>query len=272
LIAEDETLRFRSKTIRHFLLSLVGPFGIDVSERTPAGELRRLIAMLKPVDAALIRIGPGGDGGYLLPDDLAGIEYAFSPGVSTESGFEADLARRGMKVFMADYSVDQPGEQHSNFVFDKKFIGALSNERFMTLDEWKQKHIPNYAGDLLLQMDIEGFEYETILGASTQLLNQFRIIVVEIHFIEQWLNRPYFELVSRAFEKLLQAHSVVHIHPNNVGGTIRSQGLELPRLLELTLLRKDRIRNALPASRFPHPLDADNSNKPTLTLPDCWYL
>jgi hypothetical protein len=139
------------------------------------------------------------------------------------------------------------------------------------MDEWKRKHIPHYAGDLLLQMDIEGFEYETILNMSIELLLQFRIVVVEIHFIEQWLSKPYFEFVSRAFEKLLQSHSVVHMHPNNAGGTIRSQGLTLPRLMEFTLQRNDRIHSRVPASRFPHPLDTDNTKKPALTLPECWY-
>jgi hypothetical protein len=264
-------LRIRSKTIRHFLLSLVGPLGIDVTERTPVADLRRLISALKPLESNLVRVGPDGDGGYLIPDDLDGIQYAFSPGVSTESGFEAELARRGMIVFMADYSVDQPAEKHRNFVFDKKFVGCVSNERFMTMDEWKRNHIPDHDGDLLLQMDIEGFEYETILSMSADLLAQFRIIVVEFHFIEQWLCRPHFELVSRAFEKLLQSHSVVHIHPNNVAGSIRTQGLELPRIIETTLLRNDRISTRLPAKRFPHPLDSDNTDNSTLTLPECWY-
>ena len=264
-------MRFKSKSLRHFLLGLVAPMGIDVTERTPARELRRLIDGLRPLESKLVRVGPDGDGGYLLPDDLDGIPYAFSPGVSTESGFEADLARRGMRVFMADYSVDGPGEAHENFVFEKKFVGSLTDERFMTMDEWKNRHLPDYRGDLLLQMDIEGFEYETLFSTSPELLRQFRIIVLEVHNIEHWLGRPYFELVSRVFEKLLQTHRVVHNHPNNCCGSIKSQGLELPRVTELTFHRKDRLHSTDPARQFPHPLDADNTRKATLVLPGCWY-
>ena len=50
--------------------------------------------------------GPDGDGGYLVPDDLEGIVACFSPGVSNVAGFEKDCALKGMKVFMADASVE----------------------------------------------------------------------------------------------------------------------------------------------------------------------
>jgi hypothetical protein len=264
-------LRFKSKSVRQFLLGLVSPLGIDVTERTPARDLRQLIERLRPLRSNLIRVGPEGDGGYLMPDDLEGIEYAFSPGVSDESGFEADLARRGMRVFMADYSVDGPGEHHEKFIFEKKFVGCTSDDRFMTMDEWKENCLPGYDGDLLLQMDIEGYEYETLFSCSLQLLRQFRIVVLEVHNIEHWLSRPYFDLVSRVLDKLLQTHCVVHNHPNNCCGSIKSQGLELPRITEITFHRKDRVVNAQPAVQFPHPLDADNTGKEALVLPECWY-
>ena len=266
-------MRIKSKSVRSLLLRVVNPLGIDVTERTAASSLNQLLHALHPLDSGieLIRVGSEGDGGYLVPDDLDGIQYAFSPGVSDESGFEAALAERGMQVFLADKSVDAPAVAHANFVFDKKFVGSFSNESFMTLDDWKQRHIAGYDGDLLLQMDIEGFEYETLTAASSGLMSQFRIIVVEIHFLEQLLSRPWFDLVSRFFGKLLATHSVVHIHPNNCCGSVKSMGLELPRIVEMTLYRNDRMKRKDFAHRFPHPLDADNTRKATLALPKCWY-
>lgn len=263
----------RSKSVRGFLLRVIGPLGIDVTEQSKSQELHELLRVLYPVDSGveLIRIGPGGDGGYLVPDDLDGIEFAFSPGISSQSGFEADLADRGMQVFLADASVDGPAEQHQNFTFDKKFIGCYSDETFMTLDEWKSLQIGDHSGDLLLQMDIEGYEYESLLAASAGLMSQFRIMVIEVHFLEQLLSRPWFDLVGRFFRKLLATHSVVHIHPNNCCGSVKSMGIELPRIMEMTLYRNDRLHQREYASRFPHPLDADNTAKPTLRLPRCWY-
>jgi hypothetical protein len=243
-----------------------------VADRTAPDDVRRLLHSLRPIDGGheLIRLGPDGDGGYLVPDDLAGIEYAFSPGVSTESGFEAALAARGQRVFLADHSVDGPAEANPSFSFEKKFVGGLSDETYMTLEQWKTATIGAYDGDLLMQMDIEGGEYETLLACPAALLAQFRIMVIEFHYLHELLNKRYFELVSRAFQKLLQTHSVVHIHPNNCCGSVKADGLELPRIAEFTLQRNDRLRRRAYRHTFPHPLDRDNTRKASLVLPPCW--
>ena len=76
------------------------------TSETDAGALRRMLTALHPQNTTtnLIRVGPSGDGGYLIPDDLDGLVACFSPGVSDISGFEVQCAERGMDVFMADAS------------------------------------------------------------------------------------------------------------------------------------------------------------------------
>lgn len=263
----------RDNLIKDALDRAFGAFGRILVKRTRASRVRELIESLHPVDdgSDLVRLGPDGDGGYLLPDDLEGVEYCFSPGVSAESGFEADLAARGLRVFLADFSVEAPAESHSGFVFDRKFVGALSNETFMTLDEWRDDRIPEYEGDLILQMDIEGAEFETLLNVSSGMLAQFRIMIIEFHDLQELFNKPFFVLASRVFERILQTHSVVHIHPNNCCGSVKSGGLQIPRVAEFTFYRNDRLERAGYRKTFPHPLDRDNTQSPTLVLPQCWY-
>jgi hypothetical protein len=124
----------------------------------------------------------------------------------------------------------------------------------------------------LLQIDIEGFEYETFLGMSDSLMHRYRIIVAEFHSLEQLWNRPFFQLASRAFEKILQTHVCVHIHPNNYHPAFDKEGLSIPRVAEFTFVRKDSVHHATPAKCFPHPLDGDNEpNQPHYPLPACWY-
>ena len=264
--------------MRNYLLGdkfvrLASRANVHVAERTPREELLELIGALRPVDDGkeLVRLGPDGDGGYLLPDDLVGIEYAFSPGVANESGFEAALAERGMKVFMADHSVDGPAQPNPRFEFDKKFIGCLSNDVFIKLDEWKEQKLGDYRGDLLLQMDIEGAEFEALLAASPALLAQFRVMAIEFHHLQHLWNRPYFDLAARAFRKLLETHAVVHNHPNNCCGSVRYRELEIPRFLELTFYRRDRFQQRGFRRTFPHPLDRDCTGRGALPLPPRWY-
>jgi hypothetical protein len=262
------------RIIKRWVVGTAGTIGLHVTDRTSPTELRQLLESLHAVTAGqqLIRLGPDGDGGYLVPDDLLGIECAFSPGVSTESGFEVDLAARGMQVFLADFSVEGPAQTNAKFVFHKKYLGCLSNETFITLAEWKDATVPGHRGDLLLQMDIEGAEFETLLCAPTELLAQFRIMVIEFHSLHELFNKPFFSLASRAFQKLLQTHSVVHIHPNNCCGSVTKAGLEIPRVAEFTFHRNDRLPQQRAYCRsFPHPLDRDCTPNPTLVLPQAWF-
>lgn len=243
------------------------------SRMTGSAELRRLIASLRPVTTAkpLIRLGPVGDGGYLIPDHLDGITAVFSPGVDRISGFELDCATKGMPVFLADRSVDAPPVSHERFTFTRKFIGASDTDAFMTMDSWVRDSIGDQAGDLLLQIDIEGYEYEAFLSMSDALLSRFRIIAAEFHDLNMLFSEPYFRIASRVFEKLLNTHHCVHIHPNNIGGSVMIDGIEIPVLAEFTFLRKDSSPVTGFASSFPHPLDSDNTALPSLPLPACWH-
>jgi hypothetical protein len=240
---------------------------------TETGKVKSLIQRLRPLSCGkdLIRLGPRGDGGYLLPNDLEGIAACFSPGVAAVSGFEKDCADIGMMVFLADKSVDQPAEIHPNFQFTSKYVGATSNADFMTMDSWVAASLPESRSDLLLQIDIEGYEYEVFLSMSERLMRRFRIIVAEFHHLKQLWNGPFFSIAARAFEKILQTHTCVHIHPNNYYGSFKKKRIEIPKLMEFTFLRNDHVVNPTYRHAFPHPLDCDNTENPPLILPTCWY-
>ena len=245
-----------------------------VPDHTDPAALRALIGRLRPVetDRPLVRLGPDGDGGYLVPDDLGGIAACFSPGVSTESGFERDCAERGLDVFLADRSVDGPAQDHPRFRFTRRFVGATTDEAFVTLDDWVDGSGVDPGADLLLQMDVEGSEWEVLLHASDRVLRRFRVVVVELHDLDHLWVRPFFEVASRAVGRLTAGHTCVHVHPNGYGGLYERAGLAVPRVAELTFLRDDRVVAPRPATRFPHPLDRRNGDDvPPVALPADWY-
>ena len=265
----DHIYNLRRSAFVH-VVSLVGAFPTRLTSRD---LVQRLIGRLHPVAGGheLIRLGPEADGGYVLPDDLAGIDACFSPGVSSISGFEMECAERGMKVFLADKSVDGPACRHELFTFTKKFVGATTDDDFMTLDAWVTASLPGSNSDLLLQIDVEGCEYEVFLSASDALLRRFRIIVVEFHHLDHLWSEPFFQIARPVFDKLLQTHACVHIHPNNSNNALCKGGLAIPPIMEFTFHRRDRLVNPVPRSDFPCPLDRDNVPQATVPLPACWY-
>lgn len=252
------------------VLGMVNAFPTGLTDKE---DIKALMRKLAPVDSGkpLIRLGPKGDGGYLVPDDLDGIEACFSPGVCLVSGFEKDCADRGMKVFMADKAVNQPAAAHELFHFTKKYVGSTTSDEFMTVDDWVASQMLVSNTDLLLQIDIEGYEYETFLAMSDNLMRRYRVIVAEFHDLDQLWSHPFFRLASRAFEKILQTHVCVHIHPNNCQFPLKKGGLSIPPSLEFTFMRRDRVKCSGYVKSFPHIMDSDNCEKPHFKLPECWF-
>jgi len=245
--------------MKNFFVKAVSPFlarqGLVVQEVVPKEKVIQLIKRLHPVQTQyeLIRLGPKGDGGYLVPDCLDNILACFSPGVSVMSGFELDCLNLGMQVFMVDGSVDKPNWNISEdrYSFKKKFIGCTNNE------EYKRA------------------EFSTIINTSDELMNRFKVMVIEFHSLRHLWNKAFFRIIETVFNKILQTHICVHLHPNNFKGTkgsvITQFGLEIPSLMEMTFLRKDVAEIKGYQTLFPHSLDCDNTGKAHLPLPKGWY-
>jgi len=257
--------------IRQGLLSAgVGMYGTE-----PEGPIKEVLAKTRPVatECELVRIGGAGDGGYLLPNDLQGIKYCFSPGVLVTSTFEQDLAARGIRSYLADYSVDKPPIASEMFVFDKKYLGAFNDDVYFTLGAWINKYVPQNDCDMILQMDIEGSEYPVLCETPESVLQRFRIIVIEFHDLDRLFEKNFLRIYTAGINRLTRYFHCVHIHPNNCTPPVRRGNIEIPPVMEFTFLRKDRTRVTNRRLSFPHPLDADNVilNRP-LHLPRCWQL
>lgn len=240
-----------------------------------------------PKGLDLIRIGGQGDGGYLVPNTFEEIRAVFSPGVDQESSFELYFAELGLPVFLADGSINSPPVDHKNFYFQRKFLGSANNDQFLTLESWVKssrldiqgltdRNCPQSA-DLILQMDIEGYEFDALLATPKKVLESFRIIVLELHYINFMLElNPPLEAIIQAcaLRKLAQTHYCCHVHPNNCCGEITHQGYRVPRIAEVTLLNRkyygDTVRNV---NTFPNHLDrACVNTKKELVLDSFWNI
>lgn len=261
----------------------------DRSQSTPLAESGplKLIEILRPKPSPfpLVRIGINKDGAYLLPDDLKGIRACFSPGVNNFKDFEDELLEKFEIVsHMCDFSSDiekfktplKPGQ-----TFKKKWLDVNGDIDSISLSDWINELEPNSSDDLLLQMDIEGAEYRNLLNAPEAVLRRFRIIVMELHGLSV-VNQPEeFQKELGPLLVLLNKHFIcVHAHPNNCCGDVLLAGssLNIPRVVELTFLRRDRLdgvaKNDLLDPLLPHPLDVSQNvlAKPPLFLNESWLL
>jgi len=110
-----------------------------------------------------------------------------------------------------------------------------------------------------------------LLAASDATLGRFRVMVLELHDVQRAWERGGLMLMRAALRRLEAGFVVAHVHPNNRGGSVRRRGLDVPPLLEVTWLRRDRVRGVGGWAGLPHALDRANvPGRPEVALPGCW--
>lgn len=256
------------------------------SEKTSITRIIDSISIMKPKPSPykLKRIGGKGDGAYLIPDDLDGIEACFSPGVNNYKNFEDELTDTyGIKCHMCDYSSDiadfKTPLREGSQTFKKMWLDIDSDINTISLEQWIEELSLKTDRDLLLQMDIEGAEYRNLLSCKNSILQRFRIIVLELHGLHIANNEAEFEKELGPLLRKLDINFIcVHAHPNNCSRdfVLEKTGFNIPNVLELTFLRRDRFDqiNVLEWHKtlIPHPLDINLNviENPLLFLSESW--
>ena len=239
-------------------------------------DLVNSINYMVPVGCSkrLIRIGGSRDGAYLVPDDLDCIEACFSPGTSYKKDFEDHLAKNyKIKSFLSDGSVEESKlDLMDNYqIFQKKWINDFDDKYTTTLSSWINCTNYKNSQNLLLQMDIEGSEYNSLLNASDTCLKQFRIMVIEFHNLNRLKNQRFLnQIFVPIMQRILSQFDCVHAHPNNCLPFIKIADFDIPQVIELTFYRKD-CNKGLKKVYIPHPEDVLNVPKnPKMLLGKPW--
>lgn len=196
---------------------------------TLGNRVKDALVTRTPLNASFARFGNLYDGGYVLVDDLTDNDYMVSMGVANDVSFEKALEGKISWIDMYDYSVDGPPEVVINSGFFKEKIGENSHHVFDRIPEEK---------DAILKIDIEGGEWLFFKSLSEAQLNRFRQIAVEIHWS---IKNPYIDVPIvpiEILESLLKTHQVVVAHPNNYSEIFYKDGVSIPQVIELTLLRR----------------------------------
>lgn len=237
--------------------------------------VREALGFLTPWDAGfeLVRVGGEGDGGYLVPNVLDDVSALFSPGVSETWDFERFVAENfGMPSYMLDGSVDAPSGLTEMQQFSRLWLGPVSRGDVTSLEDWVSQSGVSLDSDLMLQMDIEGSEYGVLASAPLATLRRFRVAVVEFHGLDWMSVGPVLRgRILPALRKMAVDFEVLHVHPNNCCGVQMIYGVPVPKVLEVTYLRRDWVGPNPARAILPHPMDRDCvAGSPTLELPANW--
>lgn len=218
--------------------------------RQGADQLSVLLQYLKPfrvVGREKIRFGSDGDGGYVLLNDLDGIERVFSLGIADDATFDLAWAQRGVVVHQFDPVKPESLPVHSRFSFFQKCV-----EKIEDLDL-----LPG--NRQVLKIDIEGAEWDFFDAASEEQLRSFRQITGEFHRFDYFHKPEWQERALRVLAKLNRTHQLIHIHGNNAADSFFADDIEVPILLELTYVLRSEYEFCETGELFPGAWDCPNA-------------
>jgi len=208
-----------------------------------------------------IRVGEKNvDGGYAMLDNFQN-SIAYSFGICDDVSWDADMANLGLEVFMYDHTIKKLPYSHKNFHFNK--IGILGDPKdscanMKTMSELVELNGHTEKRNLILKMDVEGWEWEFLNYASETTLDQFSQMVFEFHDLT---NPALAHKIIPALKKLNNSHQLVHVHANNLHPAHYLGDTMLPPVLEVTYLRKKDFDFIESKRFFPQKIDVQNTSK-----------
>ena len=134
-----------------------------------------------------ILLGEKSDGCYVLLNDFSNIKIAYSFGISTNIQFDKALADKGIDVYMYDHTINSLPYENPKFHWKKiGLCGKKTNStELKTLEEMINENGHNNELNMILKMDIEHWEWESINDLNEDTLNKFKYIAIEYHFHDE---------------------------------------------------------------------------------------
>src|SRR6476646_6380967 len=149
-----------------------------------------ILAELQPValkNCTLKRFGSANDGGYLMCENLIEpLDAAYSYGVGTNDDWGCELSRR-YHVPVHQYDCFDPARPTCNggtFVFHNECVGdqpGYRESRFFDTLENQIKRNGDTGRRLIIKMDIEGGEWDSLLATPDEVLASISQIAMEMH-------------------------------------------------------------------------------------------
>ena len=201
---------------------------VDIVRSAAKRKLREaILAELQPVtlkNCALKRFGSANDGGYLICENLIEtLDTGYSYGVGMNDDWGCEVSRR-YHVPVHEYDCFDPARpicDGGRFVFHNECVGDRTGYRgsrfFDTLENQIRKN-----GDIgrrvIIKMDIEGAEWNSLLAAPDALLAAIPQLAMEMHGYDE-------SKILEVIRKLKRNFYLVNLHFNNWSCTTKAAPL-----------------------------------------------
>lgn len=184
------------------------------------------------------RVGNTNDGGYVMLDDFQEEGIAYSFGICDDVTWDRAMAERGYEVYMYDHTINGLPEEHPAFHFFRKGIaGETCRAELDTLEHYIHANHHEAEQHMILKMDVEGAEWESLLACPEEVLQSFDQIVLELHDLILHPDAQG-EGILRTLAKLNETHALVHLHANNYSNEYQIDGRIFADVVEVTYARR----------------------------------
>src|SRR5947208_9501855 len=241
----------------------------DLAHHAAGRKLREtILAELQPValkNCTLKRFGSANDGGYLMCENLIEpLDAGYSYGVGGNDDWGCEVSRR-YHVTVHQYDCFDPARptcDGGTFVFHNECVGDRTGYRgprfFDTLENQIRKN-GDIGRRLIIKMEIEGAEWDSLLAAPDELLASIPQIAMHLHGYAD-------PTIVQVIRKLKRNFYLVNLHFNNWSCTPKAVPLPAWAYQVHWVNRRIGVLDtAMPVPAPMSPLNAPDSP----TWPDC---
>ena len=197
------------------------------------------------------------DGSYVLLDDFENIKFAYSFGIDTNIQFDKALADKGINIYMYDHTINYLPYENEKFHWKKIGLCGKNEKKknFKNLEDLITENGHTNEKNMILKIDIEHDEWQSLIDIKEDILNQFKYIIIEYHFKDEIFYKND-NLYYNVLKKISKTHQSFYVRCNiDRSKKINFGNNRICQLLEVSyIIKKDNIfkedKNIYPMYEF----------------------
>ena len=221
-------------------------------EKDPDEELclYQFLCPKEVINKTRVLMGYKGDGSYVMLDDFDNNTIAYSIGINKEIKFDKALADKGIDVFMYEYKIEHLPYKHEKFHWKKIRMGVNTEKtkNIQSLSDMIKDNGHLHEKNMILKIDVEGHEWNSLNALSEEVLKQFKYILVEYHFFKIDL-----QLFYNVLKKIHETHQVFYVHCSENSNIITFTNNRICETIEVSYVIRDGHSFATDKSIYPIP-------------------